>query len=60
MEQHFRSLGICTISDLIGKDPEQMYLQDCARQGVSVDRCMLYVYRMAVYYAEHKSTTRSF
>ena len=31
-----------------------MYLQDCARQGVSVDRCVLYVYRMAVYYAEHQ------
>lgn len=54
MEQHFRTLGICTVSDLIGTDPEQLYQLDCMQQGVTVDRCVLYVYRMAVYYAEHK------
>lgn len=28
-----------------------MYARECARKGVRVDRCVLYVYRCAVYYA---------
>ena len=32
-----------------------MYEQDCIRKCYKEDRCQLYVFRMAVYYAEHTS-----
>ncbi len=44
-------LGIRQVSDLQDKDPEELYRQLCERQGVLVDRCMLYVFRCAVYFA---------
>ena len=33
--------------------PEELYRRDCLSQGCQVDRCVLYVYRLAVHYAEH-------
>ncbi|MEI3579819.1 MAG: helix-hairpin-helix domain-containing protein [Acutalibacteraceae bacterium] len=35
-----------------GKDPEELYRLDCLHKGYQEDRCQLYVYRLAVYYAE--------
>ena len=49
--QDFLSIGISEIHDLDDRDPEDLYLQLCDRKGVTVDRCMLYVFRCAVYYA---------
>jgi len=46
-------LGVHEVADLQGRDPEAMYRALCAHQGVRVDRCMLYVFRCAVYYADH-------
>lgn len=48
-----RQLGFKNIQDLKGQDPEKMYLDLCRLQGSKVDRCMLYVFRCAVYYASH-------
>lgn len=45
------SLGYRAVSDLKNQDPEAMYHRLCAQQGMPVDRCMLYVFRCAVYYA---------
>jgi hypothetical protein len=45
------SLGYRAVADLKGRDPEAMYAQLCAQQGEAIDRCMLYVFRCAVYYA---------
>ncbi len=45
------NLGIRKISDLKGKNPEDLYEDLCEYQGYKVDRCMLYVFRCAVYYA---------
>ena len=45
-------LGIRRVTDLRGKDPERMYLRFCAKRGQPIDRCLLYVFRCAVYYAE--------
>ena len=45
------SIGISEIHDLDDRDPEDLYLQLCDQKGVVVDRCMLYVFRCAVYYA---------
>ena len=46
------ALGIERVDDLKGKDPEALYEQECLLQGRMVDRCVLYVYRLAVAYAE--------
>jgi hypothetical protein len=47
------SLGIRSVPELRGRDPGQMYERLCELQGVRVDRCMLYVFRCAVYFASH-------
>jgi len=44
-------LGVCSVQDLKGQDPEELYFRLCTQQGMPVDRCMLYVLRCAVYYA---------
>ena len=48
-------LGIRKVADLEGKNPERLYNRRCAQVGMPIDRCLLYVFRCAVYYA---STTR--
>lgn len=30
-------------------------MKDCIKKGVQVDKCQLYLFRMAVYYAEHNT-----
>ena len=47
-----RALGIERADQLVGGDPEELYARLCTHQGGSSDRCNLYVYRCAVYYAE--------
>ncbi len=54
MERHLKNIGINCIADLKGKDPEQLYYLDSLQKGFLDDRCVLYVYRCAVYYAEHE------
>lgn len=49
---HLHALGIHSTEDLIGTDPESLYAQDCLRHGGTLDRCVLYVYRCAVYCAQ--------
>jgi hypothetical protein len=49
----FRNIGITRIEDLKGKTPEELYERICMYQGLHVDRCVLYVCRSAVYYAEN-------
>ena len=46
-------LGYCCVSRLRGSDPEQMYQKLCALRGRHIDRCVLYVFRCAVYYASN-------
>jgi len=45
------NLGMCSVQDLKGQDPLELYDRLCVLQGTQVDRCMLYVFRCAVYYA---------
>lgn len=47
-------LGIRSTADLRGKDPERLYADLCRQTGTKVDRCMLYVFACAVYYASTK------
>jgi len=46
-----RNIGITTIHDLVGKDPEKLYDMSNKHVGQVQDRCLLYVFRTAVYYA---------
>ena len=48
-------MGIREVSDLRGRDPEELYLRECAMKGYQEDRCALYVWRTAVYYADHEA-----
>lgn len=48
------NLGITCVEDLVGKDPEELFWEDCILKKRQEDRCQLYVFRMIVYYAEHK------
>ncbi|WP_440951977.1 helix-hairpin-helix domain-containing protein [Methanococcoides sp. FTZ1] len=47
-------LGINSISDLKCKDPELMYFELTELKGRHIDRCVLYGFREAVYYASHR------
>ena len=44
-------LGFRRVADLRGRDPQEMYEALCRDQGMHVDRCMLYTFRCAVYFA---------
>lgn len=52
MAAHLNALGVQRVEDLKGRDPEALYERECLMQGRTVDRCVLYVYRLAVAYAE--------
>ena len=51
MSAHLESLGIRWVEDLRGQDPQELYDRDCRQHGYQ-DRCVLYVYRCAVYFAQ--------
>ena len=44
-------IGIKCVDDLKGKDPERLYARANREAGVVQDRCLLYVFRCAVYFA---------
>jgi nucleotidyltransferase/DNA polymerase involved in DNA repair len=45
-------IGITSVKDLKGKDPEKLYKLSNKKAGKLQDRCLLYVFRSSVYYAE--------
>jgi Pathogenicity locus len=47
------SLGIKQVAQLRGKDPQQLFDQLCVKTNSKQDRCVLYVFRCAVYYASN-------
>lgn len=53
MCEHLIRAGFPTIESLRGKSPEDIHVADCIAQGMPVDKCALYCYRLAVYYADH-------
>lgn len=54
MAQNLWDLDIKSVQDLCTQDPEQLYRQLCKLKGIRVDRCVLYVFRTAVYYASRQ------
>lgn len=51
LSKDLRDLGIRTVSDLKGRDPETMYADLIRKRGVHQDSCVLYTFRSAVYFA---------
>ncbi len=55
LAQDFVDLGYRNVEELRGRDPEAMYQDLCTLRGQHVDRCVLYVFRCAVYFAGNKA-----
>ena len=53
IEKDFLSLGINAVADLGGADPEALYDRLCTLRGTHIDRCVLYIFREAAYYANN-------
>lgn len=51
IKQDLISLGYTNVESLKGQNPEKLYDRLNEYKGCTVDRCMLYVFRCAVYYA---------
>jgi Pathogenicity locus len=52
--QDLRDLGITRVADLRNADPQRLYDDLCQRQGAQIDRCVLYTFRCAVYFASEE------
>lgn len=52
--QDLRAIGISRVDQLKGRKPERLYRKLCDFKAGPVDKCMLYVFRCAVYYASTK------
>jgi len=53
LARDLRSLGIDRPTQLKGRSPERLYMALCAKSGTHQDRCVLYAFRCAVYYADN-------
>lgn len=52
------NIGYTSVSQLKDKDPQDIYDASNRYAGVVQDRCLLYVFRCAVYYAETPAAKR--
>ena len=50
--QDLVNIGIHQVSDLSDKNPEELYQLSNKYAGVVQDRCLLYVFRCAIYFAQ--------
>ncbi|OOZ41015.1 Pathogenicity locus [Solemya pervernicosa gill symbiont] len=46
-------VGVRRIEQLRGADPEKLYHELIQSRGIEIDRCVLYTFRCAVYYASN-------
>ncbi len=53
--QDLWDLGFRKIEDLKTQNPEDMYTKLCSLKGTRIDRCVLYVFRCAVYFASNET-----
>jgi hypothetical protein len=54
IEEDLRLLGYRSVADLAKANAEEMYDRLCGKMGCHIDRCVLYVFREAVYFAGRK------
>ena len=55
LSQELIDLGYRKVSELSEEDPEIMYQNLMALRDHHIDRCVLYVFRCAVYFASHST-----
>jgi len=48
-------LGFRSVNEIKNKNPEKMYADYCKLLNQSIDKCLLYVFRCAVYFASNKN-----
>ncbi len=53
LNKDFLDLGYKEINELKGENPETMYQNLMNLRSAHIDRCVLYVFRCAVYYASN-------
>jgi hypothetical protein len=53
--QDLWELGYRATAELRGADPQELYDRFCAMRGMHIDRCLLYAFRGAVYFASHEA-----
>ncbi|WP_028588132.1 DUF4332 domain-containing protein [Desulfocurvus vexinensis] len=58
MAEDLLRLGYRRVAELAGADPQQMYERLMALEGCHVDRCVLYVFRCAQYFARTEGQAR--
>ena len=49
-EKDLLAMGYTTINSLKGKRAEDLYAEECALRGFTLDRCQLYLWRAVEYY----------
>lgn len=54
LARDLHDLGYHRVADLRGADPQDMYDRLIRLRGVHQDRCVLYVFRCAAYYASRR------
>jgi len=52
--QDLWDLGYRSVVELKNENPEKMYKKFCDLKGQHIDRCLLYVFRCAVYFTSNK------
>jgi hypothetical protein len=48
------NIGISSVNELRGRDPQELFDKSNQFAGTIQDRCLLYVFRCAVYFAENE------
>ena len=51
--RYMRDIDIDSVADLKGQKAQELYDKLCDFQAAPVDRCMLYVFRSSIYYADN-------
>lgn len=54
MAEDLHDLGFRRVADLRDRDPQEMYDRLRSMRGGTMDRCVLYAFRCAVYFASHE------
>lgn len=54
IERDLLDLGIESVPELRGRDPDRLYADLCDMRGERIDPCVKYVFRCAVYFASNE------
>lgn len=55
IKKDLESIGITSVEMLKTSNPDDLYDRVCKMKGFKEDRCLLYVFRMAIYYVNNEN-----